>query len=68
LPVRKSLDLVGDGDELELIEDVEKIFAIKFADAELALLMHLSPAFDVGFCWAHFYPPGRVSVPRASEE
>ncbi len=33
--MRKSLDLVGDGDELDLILDVEDTFAIKLADAEL---------------------------------
>ena len=33
--MRKSLNLGGDGDELELIIDVEEIFGIKFTDAEL---------------------------------
>ena len=33
--MRKSLDLDGDLDEVELILDLEEIFAIKFTDAEL---------------------------------
>jgi hypothetical protein len=33
--MREALDLAGDGDELRLIDDLEGVFAIKFADAEL---------------------------------
>jgi hypothetical protein len=33
--MRKSLDLVGDGDELDLVLDIEHTFGVKFTDAEL---------------------------------
>jgi hypothetical protein len=49
--VRKPLDLVGDGDELELIEDVEEIFAIKFADAELEACRTAGDLSDI--VWRH---------------
>ena len=49
--MRKSLDLVGDGDELELIEDVEEIFAIKFADAELEACRTAGDLNDI--VWRH---------------
>jgi hypothetical protein len=51
LPVRKSLDLVGDGDELELIIDVEEIFAIKFTDAELEACRTAGDLNDI--VWQH---------------
>ena len=49
--MRKSLNLVGDGDESDLIKDLEDIFAIKFAVAELAACR---TAGDLnGILWRH---------------
>ena len=49
--MRKALNLVGDGDELELIRDTEEIFAIKFQDAELEACR---TAGDLhGIVWRH---------------
>ena len=55
----KSLGLVGDGDELDLIQDIESVFGVAFADAELeagrtvgdlneALWRHMSARVEAG--------------------
>jgi hypothetical protein len=49
--VRKSLDLDGDLDQVELILDLEEIFAIKFADAELEACATAGDLNDI--VWRH---------------
>ena len=49
--MRKSLDLVGDGDELELTADLEDIFAVKFTNAELEACRTAGDLNDI--VWRH---------------
>ena len=49
--MRKSLDLDGDLDQVELILDLEEIFAIKFTDAELEACRTAGDLNDI--VWRH---------------
>lgn len=49
--MRESLDLVGDGDELELTVDLEDIFAVKFTNAELEACRTAGDLDDI--VWRH---------------
>ncbi len=49
--MRKSLGLAGDGDELDLIQDLEEVFAIKFTDAELEACRTAGDLNDI--VWRH---------------
>jgi hypothetical protein len=42
-----SLDLWGDGDEIQMIEAIERAFAIRFEDAEAEQLVTMGQLFDL---------------------
>ena len=42
-----SLDLWGDGDEIEMIEAIERAFAIRFENAEAEQLVTMGQLFDL---------------------
>lgn len=59
---REALGLIGDGDELDLTADAERIFAIKFDPADLERCLTVGDLRDA--VWRHLKPRQGAQNPR----